>query len=175
MPTTYQVPILLEEQGLLDLLRTALLLDEIKPTPALVARGAEIWKKWKAIIPQTYADTVDIALVGKYAFHDAYLSVVKALEHSAMRCGRKLNLIWVDSEDLEDATQQTNPTKFHKAWHEVCSAAGIIVPGGTSSPRACFSGLALANAENLGQVSVNAGPRVWSRLLSGLTSTRLRT
>ncbi|POR31750.1 CTP synthase [Tolypocladium paradoxum] len=131
MPTIYQVPILLEEQGLLDLLRSALMLDAIKPTPALVTKGAELWKRWKAIIPQTYAETVDIALVGKYVeFHDAYLSVVKALEHSAMRCGRKLNLIWVDSEHLEDATQQTNPTKFHKAWHEVCCADGILVPGG---------------------------------------------
>lgn len=131
MPTIYQVPLLLEEQGLLNLLRTALMLDKLAPTPALVTKGAEIWKMWKTVISPVYTETVDIVLVGKYIeLHDAYLSVIKSLEHSAMRCNRKLNLIWVDSEHLEDATQQSNPGKYHKGWHEVCTAAGVLVPGG---------------------------------------------
>lgn len=38
-------------------------------------------------------DEVTIALVGKYTdLHDSYMSVTKALEHSAFRCHRKLNL-----------------------------------------------------------------------------------
>ena len=131
MPTIYQVPLLLEEQGLLNLLRTTLMLDKLTPTPALVTKGAEIWKMWKTVISPVYTETVDIVLVGKYIeLHDAYLSVIKSLEHSAMRCNRKLNLIWVDSEHLEDATQQSNPGKYHKGWHEVCTAAGVLVPGG---------------------------------------------
>lgn len=38
-------------------------------------------------------DTVSIVLVGKYiTLQDSYMSVVKALEHASMRCGKKLNL-----------------------------------------------------------------------------------
>ncbi|KAK5237617.1 CTP synthase ura7, partial [Cryomyces antarcticus] len=47
-----------------------------------------------------------------------------------MRCKKKLKLIWVDSAHLESATSHTQPAKFHKAWHDVCTAAGILVPGG---------------------------------------------
>jgi CTP synthase len=38
-------------------------------------------------------DTVPIVLIGKYtSLQDSYMSVVKALEHASMRCGRKLEL-----------------------------------------------------------------------------------
>lgn len=38
-------------------------------------------------------ETVEIVLVGKYiTLEDSYMSVVKSLEHAAMRCGRKLIL-----------------------------------------------------------------------------------
>jgi len=38
-------------------------------------------------------ETVQIVLVGKYiSLQDSYMSVVKALEHASMRCGRKLEL-----------------------------------------------------------------------------------
>ena len=38
-------------------------------------------------------DRVSIALVGKYTdLKDSYMSVIKALEHSAFRCHRKLEL-----------------------------------------------------------------------------------
>ena len=131
MPSVYQVPLLLEEQGLPKVLRSTLTLDEITLEPALVRKGAEMWQQWKEHISQIYTETVDIALVGKYVeLHDSYLSLNKSLEHAAIRCERKLNLIWVDSEHLEDATRQTDPGKYHKAWHDMCSASGIVVPGG---------------------------------------------
>ncbi|RDA94745.1 hypothetical protein CP533_6729 [Ophiocordyceps camponoti-saundersi (nom. inval.)] len=131
MPTIYQVPILLEEQGLPELLRRALVLDKVPLSPALVAKGAETWKKWHEMIPQEHAAKVDIALVGKYVeLPDAYLSVVKSLEHAAMRCGRKLNLVWIDAEHLEDAAKEADPISFYKAWHQVSTASGILVPGG---------------------------------------------
>lgn len=47
-----------------------------------------------------------------------------------MRCGKKLNLVWVDASNLEPQAQLENPAEFHKAWHEVCTADGILVPGG---------------------------------------------
>src|SRR5690606_28259374 len=36
----------------------------------------------------------------------------------------------VDSTDLESDTKSIQPAKYHKAWHEVCTADGILVPGG---------------------------------------------
>ncbi|KAI0482487.1 CTP synthase N-terminus-domain-containing protein [Xylariaceae sp. FL0804] len=132
MPTIYLVPQLLEEQGMISLLRSSLNLDNITIAPAMVNKGRAIWKKWQATVAlNNHMDTVNIALVGKYVnFHDSYLSVIKSLEHSAMRCHRKLNLIWVDAEHLEEDTRRKDSAKFHKAWHEVCTASGVLVPGG---------------------------------------------
>jgi CTP synthase len=131
MPTIYQVPLLLYNQKLVPLLTSKLNLDALKISPTLITEGAELWKTWKSVVGHVYDETVDIVLVGKYVeTPDAYLSVVKALEHSSMHLKRKLNLKWVDSEHLEPQTQTSSPVKFHQAWHDVCKASGIIVPGG---------------------------------------------
>lgn len=68
-------------------------------------------------------DTVNIVLVGKYTeFKDSYMSVIKALEHSAFRVHRKLQLTWLESSDLEEDTQQNNPARYHDAWSSVVGA-----------------------------------------------------
>jgi CTP synthase len=133
VPSTYHVPLLLEKQGLISTLRDFLKLDDITMSKALVDKGARTWAEWKRLTSSQdrLFDTVNIALVGKYTnLHDSYLSVIKSLEHSAMRCNKKLNLIWVDASNLEEAVRHTDPAAFHKAWHEVCTAHGILVPGG---------------------------------------------
>ena len=64
---------------------------------------------------------VSIALVGKYVhLHEAYLSVWEALKHSAFAHCRRLDLHWVDAEDLNDAT----------VAERLGMADGVIVPGG---------------------------------------------
>ncbi|KAI8957061.1 CTP synthase [Daldinia sp. FL1419] len=130
--TIYQVPLLLEEQGLLNRLREALMLDRLSIPPAIVNKGEGLWKLWKkTVVTKPYLEPVTIALVGKYiALPDSYLSVIKALEHSAMRCNRKLNLCWIDAEHLEDATLKSDPTTYHKAWSQLTVASGCICPGG---------------------------------------------
>ena len=131
--STYHVPMLLEKQGLNDLLSKGLRLDLIDIAPKLQARGAAIWSEWKTLTGATGQQypTVSIALCGKYTnLHDSYLSVTKSLEHAAMACRRKLNLIWVDASHLEPKASETSPAEYHKAWHEVCTAQGILVPGG---------------------------------------------
>lgn len=133
MPTIYQVPILLEQQGLIPLLRNGLKLDDIKLDQPTVQKGHSIWEAWKnlTLANPSHLETVKIALVGKYVeLHDSYMSVIKSLEHCAMRCKRKLEIIWVDAEDLESQNANQNPVKFHKAWHDVCTANGVLVPGG---------------------------------------------
>lgn len=56
--------------------------------------------------------------------------MVKSLEHATMACGRKLDLIQVDSENLEEATRMSKPTEYHDAWSIVHKASGVLVPGG---------------------------------------------
>ncbi|KAH9213072.1 CTP synthase-like protein [Leptodontidium sp. 2 PMI_412] len=131
--STYHVPLLLEKQGLVKTIRNILKLDDIPKAKSLVDRGQRTWTEWKNLTSQQdrLFDTVSIVLVGKYTnLHDSYLSVIKSLEHSAMRCGKKLNLVWVDASNLEDQARTDDPAAFHKAWHEVCTANGILVPGG---------------------------------------------
>ena len=131
--STYHVPLLLEQQGLVGLLTKILRLDALTISPTLTKRGRATWSAWKSLTsPQDhhYPD-VTIALVGKYTnLHDSYLSVIKSLEHAAMACSRKLKLVWVDASHLEYESSQAAPADFHKAWHEVCTAQGILVPGG---------------------------------------------
>ncbi|KAI9736995.1 MAG: CTP synthase ura7 [Cirrosporium novae-zelandiae] len=131
--STYHVPLLLEEQGMINLLNESLKLNALTIPPTLVAKGHDIWRQWTTLTTsQTRLfDTVTIALVGKYTnLKDSYLSVIKSLEHAAMSCRRKLNLVWVDATHLEPITQENAAGDYHKAWHTVCTAQGILVPGG---------------------------------------------
>nr|XP_036582114.1 ctp synthase [Colletotrichum truncatum]KAF6790774.1 ctp synthase [Colletotrichum truncatum] len=131
MPTIYQVPLLLSEQNLIPWLRKAVNLDALSIPASRIAEGEALWKTWASVVSQPYEGELNIALVGKYVqSQDAYLSTVKALEHSAMHLRKKLNIIWVDSEHLEPKAKSEDQAQYHKAWHSVCTAAGIIVPGG---------------------------------------------
>lgn len=124
---------LLEQQNLIPMVRQFLALENYTIAPAMVQKGEKIWTQWQSLTGHDtrYYDTVTIALVGKYVeLQDSYLSVIKSLEHASMRCRRRLDIRWVDSDHLEPACQSTDPAKFHNAWHEVVSASGILVPGG---------------------------------------------
>lgn len=99
----------------------------------LKEKGVNIWQSWKDLTLglEHIHETVNIAMVGKYMEQpDSYLSVKRAMEHAAMRCRRKLIFRDVDAESLERATNESDPARFHKAWHDVCTAQGILVPGG---------------------------------------------
>ena len=131
--STYHVPMLLEQQGLISSLRDILRLNNMIVPPALVTRGRQIWQEWKTLATaQTdVRGTVTVALVGKYTnLHDSYLSVIKSLEHAAMRCRLKLDLSWINAEHLEQQTLKSNPANYHQAWKDTQLADGILVPGG---------------------------------------------
>ncbi|KEF52531.1 CTP synthase [Exophiala aquamarina CBS 119918] len=133
--STYHVPMLLEQQGLLTQLRGLFRLADYSIAPSLVTKGQAIWHDWKSLTTSQdrflETEKVNIVLVGKYTnLHDSYLSVIRSLEHSAMACRRKLNLIWIDASSLEKATMEASPESYHKAWHELCTADGVLVPGG---------------------------------------------
>jgi len=109
----YRVPLRMHAEKLDDLVVRMLGL-EVGP-PDLT--------EWEALVERIDAcdEPVTIALVGKYVqLHEAYLSVWEALKHSAIHHGRKLDLRWVDSEDL---TRET-------VAERLCTADGVVVPGG---------------------------------------------
>ena len=131
--STYHVPLLLLEQKMIDYLHNRLQLNDITLNDDDKQRGNDLLTKWKKTTGNFDAsmETVKIALVGKYTnLKDSYLSVIKALEHSSMRCRRKLDIMWVESTDLEPETQETDKARFHEAWNKVSSADGVLVPGG---------------------------------------------
>ena len=131
--STYHVPLLLENQGLITHLRSIFRLDALSIAPSLIRKGVQTWHAWKSLTTsqEHLHQSVTIALVGKYTnLHDSYLSVVKSLEHSAMACSRKLNLVWIDASHLEESVRVSSPADFHTAWKDLCTAQGILVPGG---------------------------------------------
>jgi CTP synthase len=85
---------------------------------------------WKKMIAPNFPKVV-IALVGKYTrLEDAYASVIKALRHAALAAQNKLVIKYVEAANLEETTQKNEPVKYHEAWQQVCSAHGILIPGG---------------------------------------------
>ncbi len=111
--TIYEVPLLLEEEGL-----GQLVIDKLN----LKAQQSDL-SQWQELVSRlkTPRELINIALVGKYVeLKDAYFSVREALHHAALYHNRDINLMWVPSEDLErDGSEAL-----------LRSAQGIIVPGG---------------------------------------------
>ena len=79
--------------------------------------------KWKELISRIKKTKkiVTIALVGKYTqLKDAYLSVSEALYHAGYNNSCKVDILWVDSDTLNEAN-----------YKEILNRAdGILVPGG---------------------------------------------
>lgn len=137
----YRVPLLLQSQGILEIFRDHLGMNlSAQYMSSLVQQPddgtfleTEAMTKWRDLADRYDAltQTVDIVLVGKYtALSDAYASVIKALRHSCLKAGQKLNLKYVEATDLEKSMIDTDPIKYHAAWSKVCSSTGILVPGG---------------------------------------------
>jgi len=91
---------------------------------------------WRIIADRTdeCKEEVKIALVGKYTGnHDAYASIVKAMQHAALEAGFRLNILWVESTDLEPNSQTLDAKRTDNAWEKLRSAQGVLVPGGFGS------------------------------------------
>ena len=111
--TIYEVPLMLEETGMSDLIIYRLRLE---------AKDVDL-TEWREMVAKlkTPKEPVNIALVGKYVeLRDAYYSVREALCHAGLHHDRQVNIMWVHSEDLQ-CNGNVNLLK---------SAQGIIVPGG---------------------------------------------
>jgi len=138
----YRVPLLLAEQNVGRLICDRLGLqcqEAVAPTVPLslgaLPEGAASQRlgDWRQLAARAdhFEGEVSIALVGKYCANpDAYVSVVKALEHAALEAGFRLRLSWVDSSSLEDSIRKQDSAKYDAAWEAVRNADGVLVPGG---------------------------------------------
>ena len=109
----YKLPIELHAQGL-----DALVADRLRLP---VVRPADL-SEWEAAVDATVhpVDEVTIAVVGKYVDHkDAYKSVGEALKHGGLRQRTRVNLKWLESQDVEEGAQAL-----------LGDVDGILVPGG---------------------------------------------
>lgn len=109
----YEVPLMLEKEGLADLVCEQLELPNKKPD----------LKEWKELVSKakTPDGRVTVALVGKYVeLHDAYLSVMEALRHSGIAYEKEVDIKWVHSEDIN----RENVARILK------DADAVLVPGG---------------------------------------------
>ncbi len=109
----YRIPLKLHAQGLDEIAINQLRL------PA--ARTADL-SEWEAAVDATLnpVDEVTIAVVGKYVDHqEAYKSVGEALKHGGLRQRTRVNLKWLEAQELESGGTAA-----------LEGVDGILVPGG---------------------------------------------
>ena len=109
----YEAPLMLEQSGFSSVVCRELHLE---------AKEARL-EDWKKMVEQIKNRTreVHIGLVGKYVkLHDAYLSVVEALNHAGYAQNAYIRIHWIDSENIT----KENVAQIFRGIH------GIIVPGG---------------------------------------------
>jgi len=111
----YHLPSILEKQNIIEKI-VELVRLEPKPKPARLP--LESYRQ------DTSGDEITVAIVGKYVANaDAYLSILMALEHVAVKLGMHLKVELVNSEDVAEDFQILGSLKPN----------AIIIPGGFGS------------------------------------------
>ena len=108
----YEVPLIFEEQGVGEYILGKMQLRGERPR----------WKEWKRYLERLYnpKEEVTIGIVGKYVhLKDSYISHRESFTHVSSALQTKINLRWVDSEDVEE-----KGVKLLEGVH------GILIPGG---------------------------------------------
>lgn len=112
--TLYEVPMMLEKEGLAEVACRKLNIECPEPDHS----------EWLALVDrEKHLDnkTSKIALVGKYVeLHDAYISIVESLKHAGVHHGTNVDIKWVNSEFLDEKNLKD----------ELGDVDGILVPGG---------------------------------------------
>ncbi|MGL5670033.1 MAG: CTP synthase, partial [Cetobacterium sp.] len=107
--TIYEVPLIMEENGLANVACKKLGIENKKPT----------LKTWKEIVRKIKhpTDRIKLAVVGKYIeLKDAYISINESIEHAAYELGLKAEIHYIQAEELDTKTLE----QFN----------GILIPGG---------------------------------------------
>ncbi|WP_457637013.1 CTP synthase [Oceanithermus sp.] len=113
VPDIYQVPLVLEEQGLGKMVEKKLGLEPVFPNLGIWTEAVRVLRR-----PE---DEVTIGIAGKYVkMPDAYLSLLEALKHGGIKNRVRVNIRWIDAESLVDGEPD-------EAFRGVDA---ILVPGG---------------------------------------------
>ncbi len=108
----YEVPEILEQQGIGHFIEKNLKLEKVTP-------HLKSWQEAVRVLRHPEKE-VTIGIVGKYvAMHDAYLSLMEALTHAGLAYKTRVNTVWINSEDVVEGSLQ-----------ELDNFDGILVPGG---------------------------------------------
>jgi len=115
-PNLYEIPLALHDEGLDDYVCRLLGIGQ-EP-------GQELdLSEWQALVDRVEAATrpVRIGLIGKYVnLADAYLSVVEALRHGGYAHGARIDLQWIQAEEVEGLLTAGRLKDLD----------GIVIPGG---------------------------------------------
>ncbi|TKX75986.1 CTP synthase [Halorubrum sp. GN11_10-6_MGM] len=112
----YHVPLMVEDEGLDEYVMERLgLADEALPK-------AERSTEWRELVTRDRDQEIDVALVGKYALEDAYMSIHEALKHAGIQTGTEVNVLWVDADETREEHEQ-----------RLADADAVVVPGGFGS------------------------------------------
>ena len=110
----YAVPLMLEEEGLANVVCKHLNLANSEP-------NNQAWEKMIENIRNIGDETVKIAIVGKYVrLEDSYLSVAESLRHGGYANNIKVDIKYIDSETI---TEQNVAEKL-------ADVQGVVIPGG---------------------------------------------
>ena len=111
--TIYEIPLIFHKEKLDEIVTEKLQLD--CPEPDL-----EEWIRFVEKVKNP-RKTVKIAVCGKYVgLHDSYKSIMEAFTHAGVENDARVELKWVDSEELE----KRDPAEFFQ------DVSGILIPGG---------------------------------------------
>ena len=109
----YEIPLVLHEEGLDKIICEHFGFDEM---PIDLS-------EWEALVERVEAATtpVRIGIIGKYVqLPDAYLSVVEALKHGGYHHGAKVEIEWIQAEEVEGLL----------AEDRLRDLDGLVIPGG---------------------------------------------
>jgi len=112
--TIYQVPLILDKQGMGDFIIQRLKLQERNPE----------WTEWEKFVEAILKPQceVKIALIGKYAgLADSYVSMTEAMRHSGAYCQTQVQISYLEAEKFEQNPEEPEALK---------NFDGIFVPYG---------------------------------------------
>ncbi len=121
----YHVPIMMNKQGVSELLSSKLSFD--------LPKNSKLLDEWEIMANHVNSleEEVHIAMVGKYTgLSDSYLSVTKALQHASYSVGKKLIIDWIESVNLEENMKSSDLSAYDNSWRILKQADGVLVPGG---------------------------------------------
>ncbi|WP_251328036.1 glutamine hydrolyzing CTP synthase [Haloplanus pelagicus] len=112
----YHVPLMVEDEGLDEYVMERLnIADEALPP-------AERDSRWRDLVTRERTGEIEVALVGKYALEDAYISIHEALKHAGIEKQVDVNVLWVDADEMRDHHTE-----------RLREADAVVVPGGFGS------------------------------------------